>query len=72
MGDPRTVNAPSTDAPPTDHAPRRVLSYEKPLVYRYKSDLPPPGMWVKILWRCCYGAGKLVGLVYRPRGPHGR
>jgi hypothetical protein len=44
-----------------------VLSYEKPLLYRYKSDLPPPTWGDRVFWRVCYYAGKLVGLVYRPR-----
>ena len=44
-----------------------VLSYEKPLLYRYKSDLPPPTLSDRIFWRCCYYAGKLLGLVYHPR-----
>ena len=44
-----------------------VLSYEKPLVYRYKSDLPPPGFVAKGFWKGCFLAGKLLGLVYRPR-----
>ena len=70
MGDPDAVDPPI--GPIGSAPPRPVLSYEKPLIYRYKSDLPPPGMWVKILWRCCYGAGKVVGLVYRPRPPHQR
>ena len=44
-----------------------VLSYEKPLVYRYRSDLPPAGPVAKVFWKGCFLAGKLLGLVYRPR-----
>ena len=44
-----------------------VLSYEKPLVYRYESDLPPPGVGVKLFWAACYRAGRLLGKVYKPR-----
>ena len=44
-----------------------VLNYEKPLVYRYQSNLPPPGPLATAFWRCCFYAGKLLGLVYRPR-----
>ena len=44
-----------------------VLSYEKPAEYRYKSDLPPPTFGDHVFWRCCYYAGKALGLVYRPR-----
>ena len=44
-----------------------VLSYEKPLVYRYRSDLPPPGLAAKAFWKACFVAGKLLGMVYRPR-----
>ena len=46
-----------------------VLAYEKPLVYRYKSDLPPPGLRAKVFWKGCFVAGWAVGLVYRPRRP---
>jgi hypothetical protein len=55
------------DAPPAPKPVLPVLSYEKPLVYRYRSDLPPPTWGDRLFWRCCYWAGKLVGLVYRPR-----
>ena len=44
-----------------------VLAYEKPLVYRYKSNLPPPGMGTRVFWKCCFFAGRLLSLVYRPR-----
>ena len=57
-----------TDAPAAAPRPALpVLSYEKPLVYRYRSDLPPPGVAVKMFWKGCFLAGKLVGFVYRPR-----
>jgi hypothetical protein len=55
------------DAPPAPRPVLPVLSYEKPLVYRYQSDLPPPTRGDRLFWRCCYYAGKLLGLVYRPR-----
>ena len=55
------------DAPPVPIPMLPVLSYEKPLIYRYQSDLPPPTRGDRVFWRCCYWAGKLVGLVYRPR-----
>lgn len=64
---PEHLNEPaSTSAAP---APVPVLSYEKPLVYRYKSNLPPPGMAARAFWKCCYWAGKALGVVYRPRRP---
>ena len=57
-------------AEPVQAAPRPVLpvlSYEKPAIYRYKSDLPPPGLAAEVFWSACYFAGVLLGLVYRPR-----
>jgi hypothetical protein len=47
--------------------PTVVLHYEKPVVYRCKSDLPPPGLAVKAFWLECYWSGRLLGLVYKPR-----
>ena len=44
-----------------------VLSYEKPAIYRYKSDLPPPGLAAEVFCAACYCAGWLLGLLYRPR-----
>jgi hypothetical protein len=44
-----------------------VLSYEKPFLYRYKSNLPPPGVVAKTFWRACFAAGRLFGKLYRPR-----
>jgi hypothetical protein len=55
---------------PVPAAPRPVLpvlSYEKPGIYRYKSDLPPPGLAAEVFWAACYCAGWLLGLIYRPR-----
>jgi hypothetical protein len=54
-------------SPPAPRPVLPVLSYEKPLVYRYRSDLPPPGPGAKVFWKGCFLAGKLLGLVYRPR-----
>ena len=51
--------------PLADTAP--VLSYEKPFLYRYQSDLPPPGPVAKRFWRACFAAGTLFGKFYRPR-----
>ena len=64
MPEPVPTAAPTDATPP---AAVRVLSYEKPLVYRYRSDLPPPGVVAKVFWKGCFVAGKLVGLVYRSR-----
>jgi hypothetical protein len=44
-----------------------VLSYEKPFLYRYKSDLPRPGPVAKAFWVLCFSAGALFGKFYRPR-----
>jgi hypothetical protein len=66
MSEPSHAEAqPDAPSAPTPALP--VLSYEKPLVYRYQSDLPPPTRGDRLFWRCWYWAGKLVGLVYRPR-----
>ena len=46
-----------------------MLAYEKPLVYRYQSNLPPPGLLAKVFWKCCFFAGCAARLVYRPRRP---
>jgi len=66
MGEPTRSTADSIPAPALVPV-LPVLSYEKPLVYRYESDLPPPTRGDWLFWRCCYWAGKLLGLVYRPR-----
>ena len=60
---------PNANAAPAPRPVLPVLPYEKPLVYRYKSELPPPGLVAKGFWVCCYFAGWAVGLVYRPRRP---
>ncbi len=52
--------APLADAP-------AVLSYEKPFLYRYRSDLPPPGPVAKAFWWGCFAAGRVFGRFYRPR-----
>ena len=65
MEQPLRADAPA-DAP-RPPAPVPVLTYEKPVEYRYRSDLPPPGKVAKAFWKGCFYAGKLLGLVYRPR-----
>ena len=52
---------------PSSRAPLPVLSYEKPLVDRYKSDLPPPGALAKAFWFICFWSGRALGLIYKPR-----
>jgi hypothetical protein len=47
--------------------PAPVLSYEKPFLYRHKSNLPPPGPVARSFWRACFAAGRLFGKLYRPR-----
>lgn len=48
-------------------APAPILTYEKPFLYRYKSNLPPPGPLAKTFWRACFAAGRLFGKLYSPR-----
>ena len=58
----------ATDQPPPLPVPvLPVLNYEKPALYRYKSDLPPPGVGLKLFWAGCYRAGRLLGKFYKPR-----
>ena len=60
MSEPAQAPA-NPDVPPAPMPVLPVLSYEKPLLYRYKSDLPPPTWGDRLFWRCCYYAGKLLG-----------
>jgi hypothetical protein len=59
--------SPQAAAPPVPVPALPVLSYEKPAIYRYKSDLSPPGVGLKLFWAGCFRTGRLFGLIYKPR-----